>query len=140
MFLYKQFFYNTCVCKQPFYKEAYNIMLVLSELPGAKASYDGAPSIVDLNVDLGLSGLAPMGWTWWLVHKDTPDDVTNVLRSAMSKAMAREDVRASIEKVGFVPLDWDHTQYEAVVGPVSEQLQAMGNALAWEEAELKKLN
>ena len=120
-------------------KEAYNIMLVLSELPGAKASYDGAPSIVDLNVDLGLSGLAPMGWTWWLVHKDTPDDVTNVLRSAMSKAMAREDVRASIEKVGFVPLDWDHTQYEAVVGPVSEQLQAMGNALAWEEAELKKL-
>ena len=80
-----------------------------------------------------------MGWTWWLVHKDTPDDVTNVLRSAMSKAMAREDVRASIEKVGFVPLDWDHTQYEAVVGPVSEQLQAMGNALAWEEAELKKL-
>ena len=120
-------------------KEAYNIMLVLSELPGAKASYDGAPSIVDLNVDLGLSGLAPMGWTWWLVHKDTPDDVTNVLRSAMSKAMSREDVRASIEKVGFVPLDWDHTQYEAVVGPVSEQLQAMGNALAWEEAELKKL-
>ena len=53
--------------------------------------------------------------------------------------MAREDVRASIEKVGFVPLDWDHTQYEAVVGPVSEQLEAMGNALAWEEAELKKL-
>ena len=120
-------------------KEAYNILLVLSELPGAKASYDGAPSIVDLNVDLGLSGLAPMGWTWWLVHKDTPDDVTKVLRDAMTKAMKRDDVQASIGKVGFVPLEWNHTQYEAVVGPVVKQLQAMGNALAWEEAELKKL-
>ena len=120
-------------------KGAYNILLVLSELPGAKASYDGAPSIVDLNVDLGLSGLAPMGWTWWLVHKDTPDDVTKVLRDAMTKAMKRDDVQASIGKVGFVPLEWNHTQYEAVVGPVVKQLQAMGNALAWEEAELKKL-
>ena len=112
---------------------------MLSELPGAKASYDGAPSIVDLNVDLGLSGLAPMGWTWWLVHKDTPDDVTKVLRDAMAKAMARSDVQASIGKVGFVPLEWDHTQYESGVGPVVKQLEAMGNALAWEEAELKKL-
>jgi len=121
-------------------KKAFNIMLVLSELPGAKASYDGAPSIVDLKVDLGLSGLAPMGWTWWLVHKDTPDDVANVLRAAMKKAIARDDVRASIEKVGFVPLEWDHTQYDDVVGPVFDQLKAMGNALKWEEEELKKLN
>ena len=29
--------------------------------------------------------------------------------------------------------------YEAVVGPVTGQLEAMGNALAWEEEELKKL-
>ncbi|WP_206057388.1 tripartite tricarboxylate transporter substrate-binding protein [Nitratireductor sp. XY-223] len=118
---------------------AFNIMLVLSELPGAKASYDGAPSIVDLNVDLGLSGLAPMGWTWWIVHRDTPDDVTEKLRTAMTAAMKRPDVREAIEAVGFVPLDWDHTQYEEIVGPVSGQLGAMGNALAWEEEELKKL-
>lgn len=121
-------------------KPAFNIMLVLSELPGAKASYDGAPSIADLDIDLGLSGLAPMGWTWWIVHKDTPDDVTEKLRSAMSAAMQRPDVREAIEKVGFVPLEWDHSQYEEVVGPVLDQLSAMGNALKWEEEELKKLN
>ncbi len=120
-------------------KEAFNIMLVLSELPGAKASYDGAPSITDLSIDLGLSGLAPMGWTWWIVHKDTPDDVADTLRSAMARAMKRQDVRDQIGKVGFVPLDWDHTQYEEIVGPVSGQLSAMGNALKWEEEELKKL-
>lgn len=120
-------------------KEAFDILLVLSELPGAKASYDGALSITDLKIDLGLSGLAPMGWTWWLVHKDTPDDVTDKLRTAMQAAMQREDVRKQIGKVGFVPLDWDHTKYEEVVGPVSGQLSAMGNALAWEEEEMKKL-
>jgi tripartite-type tricarboxylate transporter receptor subunit TctC len=120
-------------------KEGFDILLVLSELPGAKASYDGAPSITDLDIDLGLSGLAPMGWTWWLVHKDTPDDVTDVLREGMKNAMARDDVREKIAQVGFVPLEWDHDQYDEVVGPVSDQLSAMGNALKWEEEELKKL-
>ncbi|MEM9629208.1 MAG: tripartite tricarboxylate transporter substrate-binding protein [Pseudomonadota bacterium] len=120
-------------------KDAFNIMLVLSELPGAKASYDGAPSIVDLDIDLGLSGLAPMGWTWWIVHADTPDDVADRLREAMAAAMARDDVKEAIEAVGFVPLEWDHSQYDEVIGPVSGQLSAMGDALAWEEEELKKL-
>jgi tripartite-type tricarboxylate transporter receptor subunit TctC len=120
-------------------KEGFEILLVLSELPGAKASYDGAPSIADLDIDLGLSGLAPMGWTWWLVRKETPDDVTDILRAAMKAAMEREEVRAQIERLGFVPLDWDHSDYESIVGPVTGQLSAMGNALAWEEEELKKL-
>ena len=121
-------------------KGAFNIMLVLSELPGAKVSYDGAPNLTDLSIDLGLSGLAPMGWTWWIVNKDTPDDVTSKLRVAMTAAMMRPNVREAIERVGFVPLDWDHTQYDDIVGPVSGQLGAMGNALKWEEDELKKLN
>lgn len=120
-------------------KEGFEILLVLSELAGAKASYDGAPSITDLNIDLGLSGLAPMGWTWWLVHKDTPDEVADVLRAAMKRAMNRDDVKEQISRVGFVPLDWDHTQYDEIVGPVAGQLGAMSNALAWEEEELKKL-
>ncbi|MFK7891116.1 MAG: tripartite tricarboxylate transporter substrate-binding protein [Granulosicoccus sp.] len=120
-------------------KEGYDIQLVLSELPGAKASYDGATSITDLDIDLGLSGLGPMGWTWWLVHKDTPDDVTDTLRTAMKQAMMRDEVREKISQVGFVPLEWDHDQYEDVVGPVADQLSAMGNALQWEEEEMKKL-
>lgn len=121
-------------------KEGFDILLVLSELQGAKDSYDGATSIADLGIDLGLSGLAPMGWTWWLVHKDTPEDIADKLRAAMTAAMNRDDVKSAIEKVGFVPLEWDHTQYEAVVGPVAGQLGAMTNALEWEEEQLKKLN
>lgn len=121
-------------------KSAFNILLVLSELDGAKASYDGAPNIIDLSVDLGLSGLAPMGWTWWIVNADTPDDVADKLRDVMAAAMARPDVRAAIEAVGFVPLDWNHSEYNDIVGPVAAQLGAMGNALKWEVEELGKLN
>ena len=116
------------------------ILLVLSELESSKKSFHGAPTIGELGVDLGLSNLGPMGWTWWIVHPDTPDDVTEKLRGAMEKAMARADVVEAVEAVGFVPLDWDHTRYEEIVGGVNSQLESMGNALSWEEEELKKLN
>ncbi len=120
-------------------KESLKVLLVLSELPGAKATFDGAPSFADLDIDLGLSNLGPMGWNWWLVRKDTPDDVTEVLRTAMDKVMAREDVRTKIENLGFVPLEWGDEQYEEIVSSVYDQLVSMGNALKWEQAELSKL-
>lgn len=116
------------------------ILLVLSELESSKKAYDGAPTIGEIGVDLGLSNLGPMGWTWWIVNPDTPDDVTEKLRGAMERAMARQDVKDAVEAIGFVPLDWDHTMYEEIVGGVDAQLNSMGNALAWEEEELKKLN
>ena len=115
------------------------ILLVLSELPSAKRAFDGAPAISELGIDLGISGLGPMGWTWWIVNKDTPDDITEKLRSAMEATMMRQDVIDAVEAIGFVPLAWDHSQYDEVVGSVAAQLSSMGNALAWEEEELKKL-
>jgi tripartite-type tricarboxylate transporter receptor subunit TctC len=118
---------------------AYNILLVMSELADSKAAFDGAPGLDDIEFDTGLSKLGPMGWTWWIVSPDTPADVVDKLRDAMGKAMARDDVKAAIRKVGFVPLPWDHTQYDEVVGGVKAQLSAMGSALAWEEEELNKL-
>ena len=116
------------------------ILLVLSELESSKKAYDGAPTIGELGVDLGLSNLGPMGWTWWIVNSDTPDDVTEKLRGAMERAMAQPEVIAAVEAIGFVPLNWDHTMYEEIVGGVDSQLNSMGNALSWEELELKKLN
>ena len=116
------------------------ILLVLSELEDSKKAFYGAPTIGELGVDLGLSNLGPMGWTWWIVNPATPEDVTKKLRGAMERAMARPDVIKTIEAIGFVPLDWDYTKYEEIVGGVDAQLNSMSNALAWEEKELKKLN
>lgn len=120
-------------------KDGYNVVLVLSELEGAKAQYDGAVSIADLDVDLGLTGLAPMGWDWWLVHKDTPDDVYQRLNEAMTAVMQDEEVLQKFRATGYVPLEWSAEEYEERVSVVVDQLSAMGDALAWEEAELKKL-
>ena len=119
--------------------DSLRVLVVLSELPGAKASFNGAPSFADLDIDLGLSNLGPMGWTWWLVRKETPEDVTEVLRAAMKKVMADEEVRSKIASLGFVALEWDYDQYEEIVGSVHDQLMSMGNALEWEQDELKKL-
>ena len=120
--------------------ESFKILLVLSELPTASEAYGGAPSIADLDIDLGLSGLGPMGWTWWVVHPDTPERQTQVLREAMGRTMARDDVRQKIERMGFVPLEWGPEEYEEIVGSVDEQLSSMQNALAWEREQLAALN
>lgn len=118
---------------------AFNILLVMSELADSKAAFDGTPGLDDIEFDTGLSKLGPMGWTWWIVHPDTPADIVDTLRDAMAKAMARDDVKAAIRQVGFVPLPYDYTMYDDVVGGVKSQLGAMGSALEWEEEELKKL-
>lgn len=119
--------------------DSYKILLVLSELENSKKAYGGAPNIEDLDIDLGgLSGLGPMGWSWWVVNKDTPQDKVDVLRKAMNVAMNDPKVRATMENLGVVPLDWDYDQYDEIVGPVFEQLKAMGNALKWEEEQMKK--
>jgi len=120
-------------------KDQGRVLLVLSELADAKATYDGAPTIAELDIDLGLSGLAPMGWTWWLVHPDTSPERVEILADAMGRALQRPEVQEGIANMGFNILDYGPERYEEVVGPVADQLQAMENALAWEEAELSKL-
>jgi tripartite-type tricarboxylate transporter receptor subunit TctC len=119
--------------------DALKIGLVLSEQPSAKAAFGGAPSIADIDADLGISGLAPMGWDWWLVKKDTPPERVETLRAAMGKAMKDPNVRAKIERIGFVPLDWDHTEYDKIVSGVRDQLSTMADAIKWEEDALKAL-
>lgn len=121
-------------------KEQANILLVLSELTGAKATYDGAPTIAELDIDVGLSGLAPMGWTWWVVHPDTPADRVEVLAAAMGRALERSDVKEQIANMGFNILGYAPGDYDAIVGPVVDQLGAMGDALQWEEEQLRSLN
>lgn len=116
----------------------YKVMLVLSELPESIAAFGGAPSIADLNIDLGLSGLGPLGWNWWLVRKDTPPDRLEILRKAMAAAISSPEVQAKAQSLGFSFLKWDWDQYEEIVAPVAGQLEAMGNALKWEEKELAK--
>lgn len=120
-------------------KEGFKISLVLSELANVKKLFDGADNVEDMGVDIGLTGLGPLGWTWWVVHKDTPADQVEVLQNAMKKAMGDEAVKGKLSAIGWTPLEWDHTQYEEIVGSVSNQISGMGDGLMWEEEQIKKL-
>ena len=104
----------------------------------AQSKASVSKSFHDLGVDIGLSGLAPMGWTWWLVKKGTPEDRVQILRDALKRALDRESVQSGIKSLGFVPLLFAPEDYAEIVGPVGDQLMGMKDALAWEEEQLSK--
>ena len=115
------------------------ILMVLSELESSKKAFPWSTNHCGPGCGCGLIRPWANGLDLVDVNPDTPDDVTEKLRSAMERAMARKDVKDAVEAIGFVPLNWDHTSYEEIVGAVDAQLNSMGNALAWEEEELKNL-
>lgn len=120
-------------------KDGFNVGLVLTDIPSIKALFDDAPNLTDEGLDIGLTGLSSVGWNWWVVHKDTPADRVKHLQEAMARAMSREDVKEKLAAIGWTKLEWDHDDYQNVVGSVAEQIALVGDGLIWEEEELKKL-
>ena len=116
------------------------IIAVLSELPEVVEIYDGAQRVEDYGMELGLTGLAPMGWNWWLVKEGTPDDVVATLRDAMGKALERPEVREKILQIGFVPTGYTPDQYTEVARSINEQLQSATDAITWEKDAIKALD
>jgi tripartite-type tricarboxylate transporter receptor subunit TctC len=121
-------------------KEHLRVIAVLSELPEVVKIYDGAKRVQDYGMDLGLTGLAPMGWNWWLVKQGTPDAVVEKLRDAMGKALAKPEVRDKILQIGFVPTGYTPDQYDQVASSVEAQLKQAMDAITWERAALAKLD
>lgn len=121
-------------------KEAVDVVLVMSDLDESSEAYGGAPNFNDFDRDFGLSGLASMGWDWWVISPDVPQEKVDVLRKAMVAAVTKDETKEKIRALGYVPLQWDYDQYDEIVGPVQEQLGKMAEALAWEQEQLKKLN
>ncbi|MDF0599378.1 tripartite tricarboxylate transporter substrate-binding protein [Psychromarinibacter sp. C21-152] len=119
-------------------KDDVRVLAVLSELEGASETYDGAPRVQDFGIELGMTGLAPMGWNWWLVRKETPDDVVAKLREAMGAALARDEVNQRLLDMGYVPLGYGPDQYEEIVAPVASDLKSGIDAIAWEKEKLQE--
>lgn len=119
-------------------KEDMRILAVLSTLPDSSKTYDGAPLIGSFGIDMGMKNLSPMGWNWWLVKKGTPDDVVAKLRDVMGRVVNSDAVQGKLLSMGYVPTLFSPEQYEAIVGPVAEELQSAVDALTWEQEQLKK--
>jgi tripartite-type tricarboxylate transporter receptor subunit TctC len=120
-------------------KDEVRVLAVLSELERASETYGGAPRVQDFGIDLGMKGLAPMGWNWWLVRKETPQDVVARLQEAMGKALAREDIQQKLLGMGYVPLGFGPEVYEEIVGPVAADLKSGVDAIAWEKEKLQSV-
>ena len=120
-------------------KEGFDVGLVLTDIPSIKALFDGAPNLTDEGIDIGLSGLSSVGWNWWVVHKDTPQERVDQLQEAMARAMSRKDVVDKLGAIGWTKLEWDHNDYDEIVGTVAEQIALVGDGLTWEAEQLKML-
>lgn len=100
--------------------------------------FDNGPTLDDYGIDLGLSGLSAVGWNWFVVHKDTPDEVVEILRAAMKKAIEKPELQQQLAKLGFLPLMLPPDKYEESVLMVSEQLKNAQAAINWEQEQLEK--
>ncbi|GGO83845.1 MFS transporter [Marinobacterium nitratireducens] len=116
------------------------VEVVLSDNPASSEWYNGAKTIKDYGIDFGLTGIGSLGWTWWLVAKDTPDNVVAVLRDAQAKALNRPDVRKKVSELGFVLNGYTADQYEDVVSSAEEQVKTAVAALSWEKSKIQELN
>lgn len=121
-------------------KDHMRVEMVLSELDDVQQIYEGARRAEDYGVDIGISGLAPMGWNWWLVKPGTPEDRVARLREAMGTALADPEVRERILQIGFVPTDHGPEEYLEVCTSVRDQLKSAMDAITWEKEALAKLD
>lgn len=114
-------------------KEHMRVLMILSELEDVRQIYDGGKRAEDYGIDMGLTGLAPMGWNWWLVQEGTPEDRVAILRKAMGEALADETVRKKIIDIGFVPTNYTPDQYLEVCESARDQLESAVDAITWEK-------
>ena len=115
------------------------ILGVLSTLERSSETYGGAPLIGSFDIDMGMTDLSPMGWNWWLVRNDTPEDVVATLREAMGTVMNDEEVQNRLLEMGYVPTLFSPEEYNEIVGPVADQLQGGIDAIAWEKEQLDSM-
>jgi tripartite-type tricarboxylate transporter receptor subunit TctC len=116
------------------------VLVALSDLDAVSEIFGGAPKVTDYDfIDFPLTGLAPMGWSWWVVHKDTPDEIVEILRNAMAVAVEKQEVKDYFEEIGRVLLAYPPEEYMEVVGSVREQLSTATDALAWEKQKLESV-
>ncbi len=123
------------------YKDEVRILAVLSDLP--QPAFKGQPLVKDFGYSIGLDGLAATGWTWWVVHKDTPDTVVTVLREALKKTLDNQAVQAKLAEMGYLvmPTDvYNPDNYAEQCSLMTQQLESAIDAIEWEKSEIKKYN
>ena len=119
-------------------KDSFKVMAVLNDNREVAKMFDNGPLVKDFGVDMGLTGLSPSGWNWFVLKKDTPPEVVETLRKAMENALKKEEVQKKLTDMGFFPTMYGPESYETIVSDVSKQLKVAQDAIAWEKEQFKK--
>jgi tripartite-type tricarboxylate transporter receptor subunit TctC len=117
------------------------VTAVLSDIPVGEGGIPG-PLVTEYGIDIGVSGLAAMGWTWWVVKNGTPEERVEILREALYAALSDPEVAEEISSLGFTPLnpdDFRPEDYDETVSGIRDDLSAALDAIDWMRAELEAL-
>jgi tripartite-type tricarboxylate transporter receptor subunit TctC len=117
--------------------EHVRVLAALSDLESVQEIFGGVPLIAESGaLDYPLTGLAPMGWSWYVVPDGTPEDRVEVLREAMAAALQHPEVTEYFESIGRPLLGYPPADYIETVDAVREQLSTATDAIAWEADKL----
>lgn len=122
-------------------KNNVRVSAVLSDIPVGEGGIPG-PLVSEYGIDIGVGGLAAMGWTWWVVKNGTPEDRVEILREAMYAALSDPQVAKDISGLGFTPLnpdDFTPADYDETVSGIRDDLSAALDAIDWMRNELDAL-
>lgn len=116
-------------------KDDIRILAVMSDRPMSEHGIPG-PIPKDFGIELGVEGLAAVGWNWWVVKKGTPPEIVETLRTAMRATLDDPETQNKINELGFTPLPPDIYQpdyYTENCASVRSQLEAGMEAIKWEK-------
>ena len=114
------------------------VLAALSDLDSVQEIFGGVPLIAESDLlDYPLTGLAPMGWSWFVVANGTPDDRVQVLQEAMEAALEDPQVQEYFDQIGRPLLGYPPEDYLETVDAVREQLSTATAAIEWEEQRLE---
>lgn len=122
------------------YSDQLKVLAVLSDRPMSEHGIPG-PLPSQYGIDLGIEGLAAVGWNWWVVKPGTPDLALEKLRSAMKAALDDEEVRKQIDRLGYTPLptsEFSPDKYADNCKTVGSELKAGMDAIEWEKARANR--
>jgi len=120
-------------------KEYTRVLVALSDLDSVSEIFGGVTKISDTSVDFPLTGLAPMGWSWWVAKKGTPPDRVRILREAMQRALQHPEVDEHFQRIGRPLLGYPPEEYLDRVSAVREQLSTATDAIDWEAEKLESV-
>ena len=114
------------------------VLAALSDLESVQEIFGGVPLISESEaIDYPLTGLAPMGWSWYVVRNGTPEERVEVLREAMAAALQKPEVQEYFDSIGRPLLGYPPEDYISTVDAVREQLSTATYAVEWEAEKLQ---